>query len=137
MATAVNPRKAILPTPGAPPAFRNYYSNAVRVAAGDLLFVSGQVAWDENGDVVSPDDGPAQAAKAFDNVAAVLAAHGATLDDVVRIIVYVTELSWFDELSALRERLFPENGPSSTIVQVSGLVQPELKIEVEVVAVVG
>lgn len=137
MATPVNSRKSVLPTPGAPPPFRSYYSNAVRVSAGDLLFVSGQVAWDDEGNVVCPGDGPGQAAKAFDNVAAVLAAHGATFDDVVRIIVYVTDLDWFDELSSLRERLFRDNGPSSTIVQVTGLVQPELMVEVEVVAAVG
>jgi enamine deaminase RidA (YjgF/YER057c/UK114 family) len=123
--------------PGAPPPFRRYYSNAVRATAGDLLFVSGQVAWDEDGRVVCPGDGPGQARRVFDNLTAVLAAHGATLDDLVKITVFVTDLSWFAELSGLRETLFPADGPASTIVQVSALVQPELLIEVEAVAVIG
>ncbi|MDQ1667544.1 MAG: hypothetical protein QOH75_3575 [Actinomycetota bacterium] len=132
------PRKVVTAVvPGAPPAYRRYYSNAVRATAGDLLFVSGQVAWDENGDVVAPGDGPAQARKVFENLSTILTAHGATLDDIVKITVFVTDLDWFDELSELRERLFPSNGPASTIVQVSALVQPELMIEVEAVATVG
>jgi enamine deaminase RidA (YjgF/YER057c/UK114 family) len=133
----MSPRKSIVDVPGAPPPFRRYYSNAVRVSAGDLLYISGQVAWDSGGGIVGVGDGPAQARKAFENLGLVLAAHGATWRDLVRIIVYVTEWSWFDELAALREELFPAEGPASTIVQVAGLVQPELMIEVEGVAVVG
>jgi enamine deaminase RidA (YjgF/YER057c/UK114 family) len=133
----MNPRKSIVDVPGTPPAFRPYYSNAVRAAAGDLLYISGQVAWDEQGRIVGVGDGPAQARQAFDNVGKVLAAHGASWQDLVKVTVFVTDFSWFDELSALREALFPENGPASTIVQVAGLVQPELLIEVEAVAVVG
>ena len=110
--------------PGAPPPFRRYYSNAVRATAGDLLFVSGQVAWDEEGQVVCAGDGPGQTRKVFENLATILGAHGATLDDLVKITVFVTDLSWFDELSDLRESLFPDNGPVSTIVRVSELVQP-------------
>ncbi|HEY0484932.1 MAG TPA: RidA family protein [Mycobacteriales bacterium] len=133
----MTPRVSIVDVPGAPPPFRTYYSNAVRVAAGDLLFVSGQVAWDAEGQIVGVGDGPAQARQAFHNLGLVLTAHGATWRDLVRIIVYVTDWSWFEELAALREELFPAGGPASTIVQVAGLVQPGLMIEVEGVAVVG
>lgn len=133
----MNPRKSILGVPGTPPPLRSYYSNAVRVAAGDLLYISGQVAWDETGRVVGLGDGPAQARQAFDNMGRVLAAHGASWQDVLKVTVYVTGFGWFDELSALREQLFPEHGPASTIVRVAGLVQPELLIEVEAVAAVG
>lgn len=135
--TGMNPRKSILRVPGAPPPLRGYYSNAVRVSAGDLLHVSGQVAWDTDGRVVGVDDGPAQARQAFANLGRVLAAHGASWQDVLKVTVFVTTFDWFDELSALRERLFPEHGPASTIVKVAGLVQPELQIEVEAVAAVG
>ncbi|WP_079046412.1 RidA family protein [Carbonactinospora thermoautotrophica] len=136
MTSGSTTRKSVVDVPGVPPPFRCYYSNAVRVAGGDMLYISGQVAWDEDGNVVCVGDGPGQARKAFDNLGKVLAAHGATYDDVVKVTVYVTDFSWFDELSALREQLFPHNGPASTIVQVSQLVQPELMIEVEAVAVV-
>ena len=130
-------RASIIDVPDAPPAYRPYYSNAVRVSAGDLLFVSGQVAWDADGRIVGVGDGPRQARQAFHNVGTILAAHGATWGDVVKIIVYVTDWDWFEELAALRESLFPTAGPASTIVEVSRLVQPELVIEVECVAAVG
>ncbi|HEV7824919.1 MAG TPA: RidA family protein [Mycobacteriales bacterium] len=133
----MTPRTSVTDVPGAPPPFRPYYSNAVRVSAGDLLYISGQVAWDSAGRIVGVGDGAAQARQAFANMGLVLAAHGATWRDLVRIIVYVTDWSWFDELAALREELFPADGPASTIVRVAGLVQPELMIEVEGVAVVG
>ncbi|NMH96802.1 Rid family hydrolase [Pseudonocardia acidicola] len=135
--TGMSPRKSIRDVPGTPPPFRPYYSTAVRVSAGDLLYISGQVAWDDQGRVVGVGDGPAQARQAFDNVGRILAAHGASWQDLLKVTVFVTDFGWFDELSALRERLFPAHGPASTIVQVAGLVQPELLIEVEAVAVVG
>jgi 2-iminobutanoate/2-iminopropanoate deaminase len=130
-------RVTVADIPGLPVPFRRYYSNAVRVAAGDLLFISGQVAWDEQGNIVGEGDGAAQARQVFENLRRVLAGHGATLDDVVKVIVYVTDFSWFDQLSELRERLFPAGRMASTIVAVAGLVQPGLLIEVEAVAVVG
>jgi 2-iminobutanoate/2-iminopropanoate deaminase len=133
----MNPRKSIRHVPGTPPPFRPYYSNAVRAAAGDMLYISGQVAWDDEGAIVGVGDGAAQARQAFGNLGKVLAAHGASWQDLVKVTVFVTDFGWFDELSALREALFPEAGPASTIVRVAGLVQPELLVEVEAVAVVG
>ena len=121
---------------GAPPALRPYYANAVRVTAGDLLFISGQVAWDADGDVVGRDDPVRQAEQVFANIGCILAAHGATFDDVVKVTVYVTDLSWFDELSRIRNELFSASPPSSTIVQVAALVDPALLIEVEAIAAI-
>ena len=122
--------------PGAPPALRPYYSNAVRVPAGDLLFISGQVAWDADGAVVGRGDPVRQAEQVFANIATILAAHGATFEDIVKVTVYVTDLSWFDELSEVRVRLFAVLPPASVIVQVVSLVDPDLLIEVEAIAAV-
>lgn len=123
--------------PGAPPVLRPYYSNAVRVRRGDLLFISGQVAWDANGNVVGKGDPKRQAEQVFANMAAILSAHGATFADVVKVTVYVTDLSWFEQLSDIRRRVFEESPPASVIVQVSSLVHPDLMLEVEAVAAVG
>lgn len=90
--------------PGAPPPFRRYYSNAVRATAGDLLFVSGQVAWDEEGQVVCAGDGPGQTRKVFENLATILGAHGATLDDLVKI----TEDYVYDERGHLLTASFKD-----------------------------
>ncbi len=126
-------RKQVSNPPGAPPAYRPYYSNAVRVRAGDLLFISGQVAWDSDGQVVGKGDPIRQAEQVFDNLAAILAAYDATFDDIVKVTVYVTDLSWFSQLSDLRIRLFSASPPASTIVQVASLVDKDLLIEVEAI----
>lgn len=126
-------RKQVSNPSGAPPAYRPYYSNAVRVRAGDLLFISGQVAWDSDGQVVGKGDPIRQAEQVFDNLAAILAAYDATFDDIVKVTVYVTDLSWFSQLSDLRIRLFSASPPASTIVQVASLVDQDLLIEVEAI----
>ena len=135
-ARAANVRPERCDPPGAPPALRPYYANAVRVPAGDLLFISGQVAWDADGTVVGWGDPVRQAEQVFANIATILAAHGATFEDIVKVTVYVTDLSWFDELSEVRVRLFAVLPPASVIVQVVSLVDPDLLIEVEAIAAV-
>jgi reactive intermediate/imine deaminase len=120
--------------PGAPPPLRPYYSNAVRVRAGDLLFISGQVAWDANGQVVGRGDPVRQAEQVFANISTILGAHAATFENIIKVTVFVTDLSWFEELSDIRVRLFSGLPPASTIVQVVSLVDPDLLIEVEAVA---
>jgi enamine deaminase RidA (YjgF/YER057c/UK114 family) len=129
-------RKAISNPPGGSALLKPYYANAVLVSAGPLLFVSGQVAWDEAGNIVGVGDPVAQANQTFRNLRTVLRFHGADLADVVKLTVYVTSFSWFEELSAIREELFAGRPSASTIVQVARLVQPELLIEVDAVAVV-
>lgn len=121
---------------GAPPVLRPYYANTVRVPAGDLLFISGQVAWDADGQVVGRGDPVRQAEQVFANIATLLDAHGASFEDIVKVTVFVTDLSWFDQLSDVRLRHFSQLPPASTIVQVSSLVDPDLLIEVEAIAAV-
>jgi reactive intermediate/imine deaminase len=128
-------RKQLSDPPGAPPALRPYYSNAVRVRAGDLLFISGQVAWDADGQVVGRGDPVRQAEQVFANIETILLANDAVFDDIVKVTVYVTDLAWFQQLSDIRTRLFSGSPPASTIVQVSALVDPDLQIEVEAVAI--
>lgn len=126
---ALNPREV------APP-IRPYYSNCVKVTAGPLLFVSGQVGFDRDGRLVGRGDARAQTARALENIKAILEANGATLDDVVKVTVFVTDMRHFDEVAEARMRYFPSNGPASTIVEVSKLALPDLLIEIEAVAAV-
>jgi 2-iminobutanoate/2-iminopropanoate deaminase len=129
-------RKTVSNPAGGAAVLKPYYANAVLVSGGPLLFISGQVAWDERGTIVGADDPVAQAEQTFKNLRTVLRAHGADFGDLVKVTVYVTSFDWFSELSTLREELFSENPPASAIVQVVRLVQPELLIEVDAVAVV-
>ena len=128
-----NARQTASNPPGVPAPIRGYYSNCVRVSAGPLLFVAGQVGMDVNGTI--PRDAAAQAELALKNIATILAAHGATLDDVVKVTVYVTDMKYLDEITPARLKAFPKDGPASAIVQVAGLAFPELKVEIEAVAV--
>jgi len=126
-------RKTATNPPGVPAPIRGYYSNCVRVSAGPLLFVAGQVGMDVNGKV--PRDAAAQAELALKNIEIILGAHGATLADVVKVTVYVTDMKYLDEITSARLKAFPKDGPASVIVQVAGLAFPELKVEIEAVAV--
>jgi enamine deaminase RidA (YjgF/YER057c/UK114 family) len=126
-------RKKASNPPGVPAPIRGYYSNCVRVSSGPLLFVAGQVGMDLEGKI--PKDAAAQAALALKNIETILAAEGATLADVVKVTVYVTDMKYLDEITPARLAAFPKDGPASVIVQVAGLAFPELKVEIEAVAV--
>ena len=113
------------------------FSQAVRV--GDLLFVSGQVAWDAERHVVGVGDAARQAEQAFANVVSVLAANGSNVDRVVKITMFATSRDHLAPLRNVRQRVFGKTGhfPASTFVVVSGLAAPELLVEVEAIAHVG
>lgn len=126
-------RKTASNPSGVPAPIRPYYSNCVRVSAGPLLFVAGQVGLDIDGRVAG-DGVAAQAEQALRNIEVILAAHGATMADVVKVVVYVTDIAYLDEITPVRLKYFPTDGPASTIVQVSALAFPALKVEIEAVA---
>lgn len=129
------PRKVATNPPGVAAPLRPYYSNAVAVAPGPMLYISGQVAWDEDGSIVGIGDPRAQAEKVFENIGKILQAHGAGFADIVKVTVYVTSFDFFAELAEIRNRIFTHEPPASAIVQVVRLAQPELLVEVESVAV--
>jgi len=129
-------RRTVLNPPGAPALFRPGYSHAVRVTAGELLFISGQVAWDEAGKIVGLGDPGAQARQVFHNLRVILQSVGADLDAITKLTVYVTSFDWFEELAAIRGELFPEGPPASSLIQVAGLVLAEFLIEVDAVAAI-
>ena len=116
------------PDPYAP--FR--LSQGVRV--GNLLFVSGQAAIAEDGSVVGAGDFDAQAEQTFLNLRRVLEAGGSSLDRVVKVTIYLTDMSNFPKIVELRGRWFRPPWPADTIVEVSALALPELEIEIEAVA---
>ena len=107
------------------------------VRVGDTVWVSGSVAWDRDGNVVGGNDMKAQSVQAFANVRDILAEAGATLDDVVKINAFLTDISRYGEYSAARAEAFTNNIPASTAVASPALIQPELLVEIEAVAVIG
>jgi reactive intermediate/imine deaminase len=114
------------------------YSHSVRVetADGTFIYVSGQVASDTDGNLVAPNDLPAQTVQVFENLKAILGANGASFGDVVKLQTYITTLDGLPEMREIRSRYLAPDLPASTAVQVVALVVPDAVIEVDVVAVI-
>ena len=108
-------------------------SQAMRV--GDLVFVSGQAAIDEDGGLVGVGDFDAQAELVFRNLARVLQAAGSSLADVAKVTIYLTDMANFPKIVELRGKWFTAPYPADTIVEVSSLALPGLEIEIEAIAV--
>jgi 2-iminobutanoate/2-iminopropanoate deaminase len=117
--------------PGLAPPF-SHYTDAVRV--DDLLFVSGCIAVDAEGNLVGADDVVAQARQVFANLGAVLAAAGATFADVAKVTVFLVDIDDRVRINPVREEYFGETRPASTLVEVGSLVLPGAKVEIELVA---
>jgi reactive intermediate/imine deaminase len=113
----------------------SHYADAVR--AGDLLFISGVVPVDRDGGLAGGDDVVAQTREVFANLAAVLAAAGATFADVVKVNVYLTDIGDRARINPVRQEIFGSVRPASTLVEVSALAVPGAKIEIEAVALLA
>ncbi|WP_241019663.1 NAD(P)-binding domain-containing protein [Thermobispora bispora] len=120
--------------PSVPPT-NGRYCHAVRY--GDLLFVSGQVALDENGEVVGPGDMTRQSEYVMENLGRILADQGSSYDRILHIRTFLTDMDRLPEYAAVRARHIPKDPPASTTVEVPRLFRPGLLIEVEVVAAVS
>jgi reactive intermediate/imine deaminase len=113
------------------------YTHVVEtVGAVKTVYISGQVALDQAGDVVGIGDMKAQAEQVFRNLEAALKAAGATFSDVVKVNSYITDMSRAQAVRDVRTRYFGETVPASTFVEVKGLVRPELLLEIEMIAAV-
>jgi reactive intermediate/imine deaminase len=102
---------------------------------GELLFVSGQAAIDEHGQAVGVGDFDAQAEQTFRNLERVLEAGGSSLANVVKVTIFLRDMTNFPKVVELRGRWFTPPYPADTIVEVSSLALPELLIEIEAIAV--
>ncbi|MGW1955962.1 RidA family protein [Streptomyces sp. NPDC001920] len=112
------------------------YTHVV-LGAGRFIAVSGQLALDEEGELVGEGDPAAQAHQVFENLRRCLAAAGASFDHVVKLTYFVTDMAHMPAIRAARAAHIPEDRlPAASAVQVAGLVRPEFLMEVEAFAVV-
>ena len=110
------------------------YSRAVRV--GNVVYVSGTTATDDAGVIVGVGDPYAQARQVIANIAAALERAGASLRDVVRTRIYVTDIDQWEAIARAHGEVFASIRPACTMVEVSRLIAPEILLEIEAEAIV-
>ena len=112
------------------------YSHVVDAPAGRLVYISGQVPLDSNGELVGAGDVAAQARQVFENLSAALATADASWSDVVKLGFFLTDVSHLATVRAIRdEYVDTARPPASTLVEVSRLFREDVLIEIEAVAV--
>lgn len=112
------------------------FSSAAWQPAGRILHLSGQVAQAPDGSLVGRGDIAAQTRQVLTNLQTILASVGGTMDDIVKVTVFVTDMSGLRQVHAVRAEFFRPPYPASTLVEVSRLVDPGYLIEIEALAVI-
>ena len=113
------------------------YSQAVKVTgAQTILFLAGQVAYDEHGNPAHRGDFAGQARAVYQAIKAQVEAGGGTMQSIVKINTYLTDIRHRADLIPVREQFFGKKAPASTLVAVAALAHPDWLIEVEAIAVV-
>jgi enamine deaminase RidA (YjgF/YER057c/UK114 family) len=111
------------------------FSRAVRV--GDLIFVSGTVAWGPDGKLVGKGDVYAQAKQTLANIEGYLREAGASLRDVVRTRIYLIDIDRWQEVARAHREAFGDVRPASSLLEISRLAEPEMLVEIEAVAILS
>jgi 2-iminobutanoate/2-iminopropanoate deaminase len=114
-----------------------HFSQAVVAPArGRMVFISGMTARDTDGRVVGLGDIDTQTRQVCENLRRAMSAAGGTLDDIVRVDVFVRNIEHFDAIHRVRREYFTAVAPASTMLEVSKMVSPDMLIEINAIAVV-
>jgi len=118
---------------------RGYANGVLAPPGGALLFIAGQIAWDEHQRIVGADF-VAQFERALANVLAVVTEAGGAPEHVARLVVYVTDREEYrarqQEIGACWRRLMGRHFPAMALVEVKALLEPDAKVEIEGIAVI-
>jgi 2-iminobutanoate/2-iminopropanoate deaminase len=106
------------------------------IKAGKFLFISGQVAKDAVGQVIGKGDIKAQTRQCLENLKAVLQGGGATLEDVVKVTVFVADIRHLNAIHEVRAEYFQKPYPASTLVEISHFTDPHYLVEIEATAMI-
>jgi 2-iminobutanoate/2-iminopropanoate deaminase len=114
------------------------FSQAIKVPAqGHVIYVSGLTSRNVDGTTHAAGDIRAQTRRVLDNLKVILAQGGGTIDDVVRVVVYIRDMGDFKAIHEVRAEYFTKDPPASTMVEVSRLVNDDMLVEIEATAVVA
>jgi 2-iminobutanoate/2-iminopropanoate deaminase len=113
-----------------------HFSQGIIASPGRMVFISGMTARDADGRVVGAGDIEAQTHRVCQNLKHAVSAAGGTLDDIVRVDVFVRNIEHFDIIHQVRRQYFDTPAPASTLLEVSKMVSPEMLIEINAIAVI-
>lgn len=122
-------------TPIIPPGVAPNRNLSPGIRVGDMLYVSGHVGTDANGNI--PEGCEAQSRQVMANIRGVVEAAGGRMEDVCKITCFLTNMADYADYAKVRLETWPENPPASSTVGVSALVRPELVVEVEAIVKLG
>ena len=113
------------------------YSNGLSIPIGDknLIVLTGQQAIDSDGKAAYPGDPAKQTEFIFERISSLLGEAGASLNDAVKVVIYVTNMKDFGKISPVRNKYLGESRPVSTLVEVSGLTIPGCDVEIDLTAI--
>ena len=130
------PRREQIVSPEMDNATATKLSYAYGIRTDNIVWIAGQVARDAAGNLIGEGDAEAQAEQCLTNMRAIIEAAGGTMDDIVRMVIYLTDRSYRPAVGTVRARIFHEPFlPTTTLVIVAGLALPEYLVEIEGVAV--
>ncbi len=111
------------------------WSNAIRV--GDVLYISGTTARGRDGQTIEGEGEYEQTRTIFTKMRHLIEAAGGTMNDLVKMTIFVTDISQNTEVWRARREFFTGDFPTSTLVEISRLAKPEIKVEIEAIAHIG
>ena len=113
------------------------YSHGVKVDVGDseMIFITGQLAMDKDGNAMAPNNIEKQTEIVFENIKTILEEGGASIDEIVKVVIYVTNISDFPKISPIRNKYLENCKPVSTFIEVSKFAKEGCNIEIEAIAI--
>lgn len=113
------------------------YSHGLKVDVGDseMIFVTGQIAMDKDGKAVAPDNIEKQTEFVFESIQKILNEANSSLDDVVKVVIYVTRMGDFSKISPIRNKYLANSKPVSTLIEINKTVKEGCDIEIDVIAI--
>ena len=112
------------------------YSQGVKIKPGTLVFISGQVPEDEQGNVVGKGDIDVQARQVLENLKAMMETTGGSLKDVAKLTILLTDMKYYDAVAKARYEYFKGEFPAATLFEVRSLAKKEWLLEIEAIAVI-